>query len=119
MAQCRLRRYAAKAAIILQGGRAADLFYVTQGSVAWILADDQGHALALAYLNAGEFFGEIGLFGEGASRSAQVRARSNCEVAQIRASKLLELSDLQPSILAAMTGQLARCLLAPTVVWAV
>ncbi len=112
LAQCSRRRYAAKAAIIHQGDRATDLFYVEQGSVTVLLADDQGHELVLAYLNQGEFFGEIGLFSEQRGRSALVRARTACEIAQISYAKLRQLGDLYPRITTLITGQLARRLLA-------
>jgi CRP/FNR family cyclic AMP-dependent transcriptional regulator len=108
LAQCHRRRYPAKAAIIRQGDRAGELFYVINGSVTVLLEDDKGHEIVLAYLNAGEFFGEIGLFSDDSSRSALVRARTECEIAQISYSKLRGLHDLYPRLVTCMTAQLAR-----------
>lgn len=73
-----------------------------------LLEDDKGHEIVLAYLNPGEFFGEIGLFNEDANRTALVRARSECEIAQIGYKKLRGLTDIYPDLIVAMTSQLAR-----------
>jgi CRP/FNR family cyclic AMP-dependent transcriptional regulator len=62
----------------------------------------------LAYLNPGDFFGEIGLFNEDANRTALVRARAESEIAQISYSKLRGLTELYPDLIIAMTSQIAR-----------
>jgi CRP/FNR family transcriptional regulator, cyclic AMP receptor protein len=64
LAQCHRRHYSPKAAIIRTGDRADELFYIVAGSVSVLLEDDKGHEIVLAYLNEGEFFGELGLFVE-------------------------------------------------------
>ncbi len=83
LAHCHRRTFAGKAAIIRQGDPAGELYYIISGSVTVLLEDDKGHEIVLAYLNPGDFFGEIGLFNEDASRTALVRARSETEIAQI------------------------------------
>jgi len=108
LAHCHRRRYQAKSAIIRQGDRAGELFYIIAGSVTVLLEDDKGHEIVLAYLNSGEFFGEIGLFSEDESRSALVRAKSECEIAQISYTRLKQLGDLYPRLLVCMTAQIAR-----------
>ncbi len=108
LAHCHRRRYPAKSAIIRQGDRAGELFYIIAGSVTVLLEDDKGHEIVLAYLNSGEFFGEIGLFSEDESRSALVRAKSECEIAQISYTRLKQLGDLYPRLLVCMTAQIAR-----------
>jgi len=108
LVHCHRRHYPPKAAIIRQGDRADELFYVISGSVTVMLEDDKGHEIVLAYLNNGEFFGEIGLFGGDGQRSALVRARSECEIAQISYAKLKTLTDLYPRLVSCMTAQLAR-----------
>lgn len=107
LAQCHKKVYPAKAAIIRQGEEANELYYVVEGSVTVLLEDEKGHEIVLAYLNAGEFFGEVGLFNEDASRTALVRARTRCHIAQISYSKLLSLTDLYPTLIYLMTSQLA------------
>ena len=108
LTHCHRREFSAKASIIRQGDPAGELYYITAGSVTVLLEDDKGHEIVLAYLNPGDFFGEIGLFNEDASRSALVRARTACEIAQISYSKLRRLTDLYPDLIIAMTTQLAR-----------
>jgi CRP/FNR family cyclic AMP-dependent transcriptional regulator len=108
LVHCHRRVYAAKAAIIRQGDPAGELYYIIRGSVTVLLEDDKGHEIVLAYLNPGEFFGEIGLFNEDANRTALVRARSESEIAQIGYKKLRGLTDIYPDLIVAMTSQLAR-----------
>ena len=72
---CHRRQFPAKSTIIRQGDPSHDLFYIVRGSVTVMLEDEEGRELVLAYLNAGDFFGEIGLFNEHVNRSALVRAK--------------------------------------------
>ncbi len=108
LAHCHRRVFSAKAAIIRQGDPAGELYFIIRGSVTVLLEDDKGHEIVLAYLNPGEFFGEIGLFNEDANRTALVRARSECEIAQIGYKKLKALTEIYPDLIIAMTSQLAR-----------
>ncbi len=107
LTHCHRRRYGAKSAIIRQGDRASDLFYIVQGSVSVMLEDEKGHEIVLAYLNQGEFFGELGLFSEDAQRTALVRARVESDIAQISYAKFKSLTDIYSRIMGAMTTQLA------------
>jgi len=104
---CHRRRYPAKAMIIRQGDPTGDLYYIVSGSVKVMLEDDAGHEIVLAYLNADEFIGELGLFNEDLHRTALVRARIPCEVAQISYAKLKSLSDIFPDLMMLMNKQLA------------
>jgi len=72
-----------------------------------IINADDGHEIVLAYLNAGDFFGEIGMFDERHERSAWVRARTQCEVAQISHDRLRTLTRELSEVLFALFGQLA------------
>lgn len=108
LTHCHRRVFSTKAAIIRQGDPAGELFLIMRGSVTVLLEDDKGHEIVLAYLNPGEFFGEIGLFNEDASRTALVRARGECEIAQIGYKKLKALTEIYPDLIIAMTSQLAR-----------
>jgi CRP/FNR family cyclic AMP-dependent transcriptional regulator len=108
LAQCHSRQFPPKAAIIRQGDPAGELYYIIRGSVTVLLEDEKGHEIVLAYLNPGDFFGEIGLFNEDANRTALVRARAESEIAQISYSKLRGLTELYPDLIIAMTSQIAR-----------
>jgi CRP/FNR family transcriptional regulator, cyclic AMP receptor protein len=108
LAHCHRRVFAPKAAIIRQGDPAGELYYIISGSVTVLLEDEKGREIVLAYLNPGDFFGEIGLFNDDANRTALVRARSQSEIAQIGYRKLKGLTEIYPDLLIAMTSQLAR-----------
>ncbi|MDX1529555.1 MAG: cAMP-activated global transcriptional regulator CRP, partial [Gammaproteobacteria bacterium] len=84
-----------------------ELFYIIKGSVSVVMEDDDGHEIVLAYLNEGDFFGEIGMFDEKRERSALVRTRTECEVAQIGYERLKTISSELPEVLYAMMSQLA------------
>jgi len=103
---CHLRTFPAKHVIIRAGDPSRDLFYILSGSVTVLIEDSKGHEIVLAYLNPGDFFGELGLFDDNA-RSAFVRARNKCEIAQISYDKLKSLTSLFPDLLYAIGAQLA------------
>jgi CRP/FNR family cyclic AMP-dependent transcriptional regulator len=105
---CHRKQFAAKTTIIRQGDPSHDLFYIVKGSVTVMLEDDEGRELVLAYLNPGDFFGEIGLFNEHVNRSALVRAKSPCEVATISYDRLKSMSTMFPDLLFAISSQLAN-----------
>lgn len=107
LAQCHRKTYPAKSVIINAGDHSDKLFYLVTGSVSVIIEDDSGHEIVLAYLNEGDFFGEIGMFDEKQERSAWVRARTKCEVAQLSYDRLRKLAEESPDILFAILSQLA------------
>jgi len=103
---CHLRTFPAKHVIIRAGDPSRDLFYIVSGSVTVLIEDSKGHEIVLSYLNPGDFFGELGLF-DSNTRSAFVRARNKCEIAQISYEKLKSLTPLFPDLLYAIGAQLA------------
>ncbi|HEX9585001.1 MAG TPA: cAMP-activated global transcriptional regulator CRP [Gammaproteobacteria bacterium] len=104
---CHRRTYPAKTVIVNAGDPSDELFYIISGSVSVIMEDDDGHELVLAYLNQGDFFGEIGMFDEKHERSALVRTRAECEIAHISYDRLKAISPDLPEVLYAMMSQLA------------
>ena len=104
---CHRRTYPAKTVIINAGDHSDELYYLVKGSVSVLIEDDDGHEIVLAYLNAGDFFGEIGMFDEKHERSAWVRARTQCEVAQVSYDRLRTLTVELPEVLFALLSQLA------------
>lgn len=104
---CHRKSFPAKSTIIRQGDPSRDLFYVVKGSVTVMLEDDEGRELVLAYLNPGDFFGEIGLFNEHVNRTALVRAKNQCDIAQISYEKLKSIPAIFPDLLFAIAAQLA------------
>jgi len=111
LAHCHRRRYTAKSTIIYAGDRCESLFFIVKGSVTILIEDDDGREMIIAYLNAGDFFGEMGLFEkEGAEkeRSAWLRAKTECEVAELSYAKFRELTQQDPDILYALGSQMAE-----------
>ena len=110
LAHCHRRRYTAKSTIIYAGDRCETLFFIIKGSVTILIEDDDGREMIIAYLNAGDFFGEMGLFekeGTEKERSAWVRAKTECEVAELSYAKFRELTQQDPEILYALGSQMA------------
>ncbi|MBU2884491.1 cAMP-activated global transcriptional regulator CRP [Gilvimarinus agarilyticus] len=105
---CHRRRYPAKSTIIYAGDKSDSLYYIVKGSVTVLIEDDEGREMIVAYLNDGDFFGEMGLFDTQDSRSAWVRAKTECEVAEISYSKFQEVSEDHPEFLFALSTQMAR-----------
>lgn len=96
------RTYPPKSTIISAGDHSSTLYFIMRGSVSVVIEDQDGHEIVLAYLNEGDFFGEIGMFDERHERSAWVRARSECEVAQISYERIQELCEHDPDVIFAM-----------------
>ncbi len=104
---CHRRHYPAKSVIIYAGDKPDVLYFIIDGSVSVLIEDSDGHEIVLAYLNKGDFFGEMGLFGDEHNRSAWVRTRTACEVAEISYSKFRQLYSDHPDVLFAMATQMA------------
>lgn len=93
---CQRLLFSANETIIAAGDPSDSLFYILKGSVAVVMEDDDGHEIVLAYLNEGEFFGEIGMFDERGKRSAWVRARTRSEIAELGYDRLEKLFSSSP-----------------------
>jgi CRP/FNR family cyclic AMP-dependent transcriptional regulator len=110
-AHCHRRRYTATSTIISAGDRCETLFFIVKGSVTILIEDDDGREMIIAYLKSGDFFGEMGLFekdGTEKERSAWVRAKTECEVAELSYAKFRELTQQDPDILYALGSQMAE-----------
>lgn len=90
---CHRRRYPSKAPIIRPGDVANTLYYVVDGSLAVMTEDEEGRELILAYVSAGDYIGEMGLFMEVEKREVLVRTRTPCELAEISYERLFQLFD--------------------------
>ena len=109
LAHCHRRRYPTKSTLIYAGDKSDSLYYIVKGSVTVLIEDDEGREMIVAYLNDGDFFGEMGLFeAEEEERSAWVRAKNECEVAEISYAKFHELRESHPEFLFALCSQMAH-----------
>ncbi|MCK0537352.1 cAMP-activated global transcriptional regulator CRP [Alcanivorax sp. CY1518] len=114
LAHCHRRKYPAKSTIIYAGDESDALYYVLKGSVTVMIEDDDGREMIMAYLNEGDFFGEMGLFEQDPSRSAWVKAKTECEVAEISYAKFRQLAREDAEILFTVSAQIAGRLRATT-----
>lgn len=106
---CHHRRYPARSTLIYAGEQSDTLYYLVKGSVSVIIEDEEGRDMIMAYLNPGDFFGEMGLFDtEHTPRTAWVKSRTECEVAEISYSKFEELVKVQPSLMFKLFRQMAN-----------
>ncbi|MDH5573096.1 MAG: cAMP-activated global transcriptional regulator CRP [Gammaproteobacteria bacterium] len=115
---CRRRKVPKKTILLRPGDPADKLYFLIKGSATVFLEDEIGgkHEIVLTYLNQGDFIGEIGLFYKIEERSAIVRTKTDCEVAEIDYSKLRqlfqrELKDAEAHILNAVGIQLSNRLM--------
>lgn len=109
---CHRRSYRPKTTIIRPGDPANTLYYIIEGSVTVSLEDEEGRELILAYVNAGQYLGEIGLFNRTERRNVLVHTRVNCEIAEIgyeRLTQLFEtqLAEMYPKLLFVLGKQLS------------
>jgi len=107
LVHCHRRRYPARSTLIREGDKPDVLYYIIKGSVTVLIEDDNGREMVLAYLNPGDFFGEMGLFDETAERSAWVRTRVECELAEIGYARFRQVAQDDPDILFALSSQMA------------
>lgn len=108
LSYCHRRRHPAKSTLIYAGDDSDSLYYIVRGSATVIIEDDEGREMIVAYLNEGDFIGELGLFEENDSRSAWVRAKTECEIAEVSYQKFREISDLHPRFIYSVGRQMAK-----------
>jgi len=108
LAQCHQRKYPARSTVIHAGDRCESLYFIVKGSVTVLIEDDDGREMIVSYLNKGDFFGEMGLFDDSDPRSAWVRTKTECIVAEISYSKFRELSLRQPDLMYELCRQMAH-----------
>ena len=103
---CHKRKYPAKKTIIQAGAESDTLYYIIKGSVTVLLEDKEDHEIILDYLSNDDFFGEMGLFSQSSNRSACVKARSDCEIAEISYVKFNNLRKDLSNVLFEITTQI-------------
>ena len=108
IAQAHKRSYPPKHTIIHPGDAPASLFLILEGSVSILLEDPNGREIVLAYLNPGEFFGEMCLFPDQGVRTAIVRTRTQSTlVAETTYPIFRQFAAAHHEIMYEIAGQLA------------
>jgi CRP/FNR family transcriptional regulator, cyclic AMP receptor protein len=108
---CQRYHVASKTCILRTGESGASLYLLLDGSVSVVLEDEaeHSHEMVVSYLNPGDFFGEMGLFGQGPeARSAMIIARTRCELAEISYDDFNKIRAQFPDILFAISSQMAE-----------
>lgn len=102
---CHVRSYPAKMTIVHPGDPSDKLLFVVEGSVSVSVEDEEGRELILAYLNKHDFVGEIGVFKCTEPRSALVKTRTRCQMAEISYDRFKTLinSDLREHAVEVLT----------------
>ena len=108
LSQSHRRKYPNQTIIIHEGDKCETLFYIISGSVSVVLEDDDGKEAVITYLNPGDFFGEMGLFEQLENRSACVRTKTECEIAEIAYASFNVYSKAHPEILYTIGKQMAH-----------
>ncbi len=106
---CQRKDYRAKSEILTEGALSDTLYLILDGSVSVMVEDDEDadHKMVVSYLNPGDFFGEMGLFGaDGEVRSAAIVAKNQCEVAEISYERFHQIRSQFPDILFAIARQM-------------
>lgn len=104
---CHRKHYPARSVIIHAGDSPDTLYYIIEGSVSVMIEDEDDHEIVLAYLNPGDFFGEMGLFGDEEGRAAWVVARQECTIAEMTYGEFRRIANEDPDILFALASQMA------------
>lgn len=108
LTHCHKKKYLTKRTIIEAGTESDTLFYIIKGSVSVLLEDKDDHEIVLDYLNEGDFFGEMGLFFHPSNRTAWVKARTECIIAEISYSKFHNLRKELPDVLFEIATQISE-----------
>ena len=107
LSYCRIRTVPSKTVVIHVGDLPDVLYYIVAASVEVMIEDEEGNEMVLAYLNRGQFFGEMGLFYEQPTRSAWVRTRQQCELAEMTYPRFRQLAAESPGLVFELATQLA------------
>ncbi|MES2883965.1 MAG: cyclic nucleotide-binding domain-containing protein [Pseudomonadota bacterium] len=93
--------------VIEEGDTPQTLYLLMSGSVSVRLSNWHGREALLAYMHAGDFFGEMGLFAGVHTRSARVETVTDCLLLEIAYQRFLELTRQHVSLWMELAGQLA------------
>ena len=108
--QCERLTFKQRQAIVKHGDPSDSIYLILEGSVAVIIdgdADDSHQEMVVSYLNPGDFFGEMGLFGE-ETRTANLVARVPVEVARISYERFHQVRGSYPEILYVLATQIGH-----------
>ncbi len=103
----RFRRYDRRETVLQKGGEGDNLLFLLSGQMQVIDVTEDGRAIGLRMLQAGDFFGEIAVI-NGSTRSATVVALTEVLVGFLPRLVALELFSNSPSVANQMLRHLAQ-----------
>jgi len=106
-ARSRRRQLPRDQTVLAEGAKPTCLYFIMSGTVAVRLANRQGRDVLLAYMHAGDFFGEMGLLPGVKGRSAMVQTVTDCAVLEVTYPVFVELATRHASLWMELAGQLA------------
>jgi CRP/FNR family cyclic AMP-dependent transcriptional regulator len=107
--QCERRQFKSRSIIVQAGEPSNTFFFVLAGSLAISIKSEDDQDLILNYVNAGDFFGEMGLYKRVQKvRYATVQAKTDCEVAEMGYDQFHAMKEEYPDILYAIGSQMAE-----------
>jgi CRP-like cAMP-binding protein/Fe-S-cluster-containing hydrogenase component 2 len=108
IARCEIQRHDMRGMTVVKQGEIADSIYIIRdGFVQVVRENDDGSHRVLAYLRAGEYFGEMGLL-ESQFRYASVLTAGKCELIRIPSEDCLELCSRYPQVAERIREIIAR-----------
>jgi CRP-like cAMP-binding protein/Fe-S-cluster-containing hydrogenase component 2 len=96
-----------KGATIIKEGDAGDAFYFLRSGMVKVSKQREGREVVLAYLAAGQYFGEMALL-SGEPRMASVTAIDSVEVIQLRKEDFMEFLYEHPQLSARIEDEVRR-----------
>ncbi|MDA8962343.1 cAMP-activated global transcriptional regulator CRP [Congregibacter sp.] len=108
---CETKEYAKGKTILREGEKSEKLYLILDGSVTVMVEDeqDEDHKMVVSYLNLGDFFGEMGLFGEEEeTSSAEVITREASKIAEISYERFIKIKSQFPDILFGIASQMSN-----------
>ena len=93
--------------IVTQGESSETFYLILEGAVDVRLMLADGEYKKITTLKAGDFFGEMGRLSDEPERSDWIRARGDCEVAEISYERFRQLANENPEILFQLASQMA------------
>ncbi len=97
VALARSRRLAAEEVLFRRGDEADCIYVIVRGRVRVVSSDESGREVAIRILQAGEMFGEVGLF-SGGRRTATIVAGEPCELLAITRRSFFGLIEEHPRL---------------------
>ena len=98
--------------VFVEADAADELFLVRSGRIVIAMNSPDGRESVMALMEAGDLFGEMGLFTDGLSRVASARALEASELVAVPYAPLVGLFDARPALLWGVVRLLTRRLAA-------